>query len=74
MAQVPNSLAIPSGAPSDLYSMSLFLTVAFNSLQQFVGLTATILNALGGYSFLVKPNGNLYIVGPNGTETLIATP
>lgn len=70
--QVPTSIDVPSGAPSDIQSVALFLTSAFGQLQNWIRLAATSIN-MGGFNFVVQ-NGKLYAQSPSGHLTFLAGP
>lgn len=74
LANIPNSVQIPSGAPSDIQGLGLYLSLFGIVLNSWVAQVATVINGLAGYTFLVKPDNKLYVVSPAGTQTFIGNP
>lgn len=72
---VPSGISVASGAPQDIQSMALYLTTMINQIQNWIALSAQVLNAAGGYVFSVDATtGNLVVTSPGGTVTVVGAP
>lgn len=72
---VPSGIAVSSTAPQDIQSVSLYLTTMLQQIQNWIAISAQVLNATGGYVFSVDATtGNLIVTSPNGTVTVVGEP
>ena len=71
---VPTSIQVPSTQPADVQSVSMYLTVLMQQLQQWIGLASKLLNGFGDYQIGINDNGELTATAKNGVVTVLARP
>lgn len=56
----------------DVASVSMYLTVMMQQLQQWIALASKTLNGFGEYQISVDDNGRLIATASNGIVTILA--